>query len=359
MNLDNQRPLGASHVLGGWLYKIASVLPFLPSPQNGQECSGSPAHQPSSLRCDRYAAMGLIPFWELLNLDPEVLTGFLGLLSVTFLGFIVYCLRLGCKNEASKTWDFACAHVESEEISMLARFDEYITEDFIGDNLETKVEVLRQKLEQIFSYECLRASAQEDINEFTQASQKFQGAHDLKSQIKQLNRVEEFAQRFSEKYKDQLKTEGLRLLQDLCHHLKRTRDLFSAIDSIEDGINGEKLNFKKMAESLDVLADLIDDDLFDITGALDGFVFLTSLALDVAKERTPKNKSEQKYWKQIKHTASYVIHRGEEVKLQNKQNTEKVSFKDMLELWEDKYDEDEMYEASIFIEQALKRDSSP
>ena len=250
-------------------------------------------------------------------------------------------------------------HTEPGEIDMLARFDEYVAEDFIGDNLESKIEALRQKLEQIFGYDCLLASAQEDLNEFKQVVQDFQSTHNLKSQIEQLDYVEEFAQRFSEKYKNQLKAEGLKLLQDLRYDLNCIRDLLFAIDSVVEKLNSKKLNFRKLAQSLAILADVIDENLLNIAGALDGLVFLASLALDSAKENKPKRESEQKYWKQVKHTASYIVHRGEEAKLRSRQDAEKVSFKDMLKLWEDKYDEDEMYQTSILLKQALQRDSSP
>ena len=38
------------------------------------------------------------------------------------------------------------------------------------------------------------------------------------------------------------------------------------------------------------------------------------------------------------------------------ESPERISFKDMLERWENEYDEDEMYEASVFIAQALRHD---
>lgn len=51
--LENQRPLAARHVLGGWISKFTlEASDLCPSPQDGQEYSGIYFSQPSPLRYD-------------------------------------------------------------------------------------------------------------------------------------------------------------------------------------------------------------------------------------------------------------------------------------------------------------------
>lgn len=276
----------------------------------------------------------------------------------TIVRFFIYSLVLRCKQVDEKETSFLSKKSLGKEVAMVARLEEYVTGDLISENLENKIEALRKQLEQTFCYESLSASVQEDFNRVRESIKRLQSIRKIEEQLKQIKQTETLTHEFSQKYKPHLTSNFYNLLLNFCKDLKDSHSLVSAINSLATGISSKALNFQGLSKNLETISDFIDEYPSAISHEFNGLHFLATLTLDFAKKNKAKSITEKKYQKQVKYTAGYILHRCEEVKLQNKENSDKISLDELFERWENEYDEDEMYETSILLEQAFQSDSS-
>lgn len=331
MNFNNQpnqeqRPLGASHVQGGWFSKLiskASVL--LPSPLDRQECSGSPAHQPSSLRCDRYAAMGLIPFWELLNLNSEILTGFLGLLSVTFLGFFVYYLTLGCKQESGES----LSHASQEAISVTTL---EITQEV--ENVQKKVKELQKQavdlhrqfeinhkkasLERQFSSVSDEAIASDtitrlqrladEVREFTTSKKTYQLNQVVEIAVDEIRSFSqsEFCRPLPEDVFETLET-GIKTLSASLEVTLQSVNKLRSVGKLDTNTNEKQL--KIWAINLELLAEEIENNLPFISPEMFDNLekFFESIVLRSQRKESNARTKKESYRRRLRFAAGFVL----------------------------------------------------
>lgn len=312
----DQRPLGASHVLGGWIKLLFHLVSRWPSPQDGQDCSGSTACQPSPLRSDPYGASGLTCFIHhhvcLNRLDPAT-TNALGVVRGLIFGSLSIVRR--CKQvDAGKIEQ----HNFPGEIRMATVFKDSIAEDFINEKLEDSFDEVRHRLERTFQKGSAWKNVAEDLDELSKLIEAFQAE---KNSCRALERrTSDFLKKlieFRQKYRRFFQPEQNRQLEDLIQNFRGwVKDLktLNRMPKVFTPESSEK-SFQCSALGLEVFARYIDEEETDLTPeSCDAIKNLAIFQRKGAGETKLQNQKKEKYRQRIRYTAAFIIQKVEEYK---------------------------------------------
>ena len=270
--------------------------------------------------------MGLIPFWELINLNSEVLAGLLGLLFVTFLGFIVYCFALPCNQEQSAGHaNISCAR-NKEALSMVSVLDNELQEK-LGERvdrwIQDPLEALRLHLESCHKQEPKSAVIADDmtriltlINEVSELRKSRDVSKIIEKLEKIVDQIISFRGEHNEYVSDEIFEEVKKAISFCKEEVKKTERIKQIGKNIDivGKLPSNREGFEIFLETIEDLAEIVDDDIdFFPKESLKTFFELSISILEKTHNKIENSAIKEKLRRRVRYVSHFVIQKISEI----------------------------------------------
>lgn len=300
--------LWGSHVPGGqmsWISRFRlSILP----PWNRQDCSRMAASQPSPLRSDPFGALGWTDDLKA-TVELELYQSFcrkeLPILIKKTLAQFVEQYTQGDQHQKLD-------HLKGGSMAVVSRDDLVTGEELIKERLEaTKLDLDKERLEQLLSSDHPSACLCEDLNDVGLALDKLRGAEKLDKAAEITKEAYDQVTRLTNKHREFLDERTIAKLNRFGDFLILWVDLAKSMLEIKNDLteNSKLTTLISWSKCIGLLSEAVETnpEIFT-TGETRNFVLdLAHKVLDATTKRSSKETKKSQYKRSLRNSARFIL----------------------------------------------------